>query len=169
MFGPPIGKHFIFFIDDLNMPMLETYGAQPPIELLRQWMDHGGWYDRKQIGKTFLSAYSDPLRVVFLRSTFRAIFLSFSFFSSGTFRQIVDIIFACAMGPPGGGRNPITQRFTRHFNFLSFTEMDDTSKKKIFSTILGSWMGMCDSLQHWLAFFFVFLEQGKCGYSRCVL
>uniref|UniRef100_A0A8C4NS28 Dynein, axonemal, heavy chain 1 n=1 Tax=Dicentrarchus labrax TaxID=13489 RepID=A0A8C4NS28_DICLA len=107
VFGPPIGKYFIFFIDDLNMPMLETYGAQPPIELLRQWMDHGGWYDRKQIGK----------------------------------RHIVDINFACAMGPPGGGRNPITQRFTRHFNFLSFTEMDDASKKNIFSTILGSWMG----------------------------
>lgn len=63
----------------------------------------------------------------------------------GAFKNLVDINFVCAMGPPGGGRNAITPRLTRHFNYLSFAEMDDISKKRIFSTILGSWMG-----EHWV-------------------
>jgi len=46
---PEANKKGIIFIDDLNMPRKEKFGAQPPLELLRQYIDYEGWYDRTNL------------------------------------------------------------------------------------------------------------------------
>lgn len=111
VFGPAAGKQFIIFVDDVNMPMKEEYGAQPPIEILRQWFDNAGWYDRKAL----------------------------------EMRKIIDIIFVCACGPPGGGRNHVTARFYRHFNIINYVDMSDKSLFLIFSTILSNFLSLFDA------------------------
>ena len=39
LLGAPAGKSTIIMIDDINMPQTEEFGAQPPIELIRQFVD----------------------------------------------------------------------------------------------------------------------------------
>lgn len=103
-YGPPVGKRYTIFVDDLNMPKREEYGAQPPIEILRQWYDQQGWYDRK----------------------------------SYQFTTILDITFVGAMGPPGGGREPVSNRFLRHFVHVAFPDMSDGSLKLIFGSVFSA-------------------------------
>ncbi|RYY36723.1 hypothetical protein EON62_01570, partial [archaeon] len=50
LFGPPTGKRMIFYVDDLNLPYIETYGTQNALSLLRQIMDHRSYYDRTDLG-----------------------------------------------------------------------------------------------------------------------
>ena len=49
VFGPPGTKKMIYFIDDLNMPVVDKYGTQQPIALLRQGFDYEAWYDRTKL------------------------------------------------------------------------------------------------------------------------
>eukprot|EP00929_Paragymnodinium_shiwhaense_P087551 TRINITY_DN476_c0_g7_i1.p1 TRINITY_DN476_c0_g7~~TRINITY_DN476_c0_g7_i1.p1 ORF type:complete len:2666 (-),score=827.08 TRINITY_DN476_c0_g7_i1:96-7328(-) len=110
IFGPPQGKKMLVFIDDINMPFKEEYGAQPPIEILRQIFiktpQGYGWYDRK----------------------------------GWDFRQLVDLNFLAAMCPPGSGKNDITDRYSRHFNLVFVTPFDDESLNRIFTTVVNKFL-----------------------------
>ena len=108
--APAGNKKMIIFVDDLNMPEKEEYGAQPPIEILRQWMDYFGWYE----------------------------------LGTNEFMTYKDIQFAASMGPPGGGRNHITQRYLRHFNKFYIEPFDQESQELIFTTIVDWWFAKQD-------------------------
>ncbi|CDJ49023.1 hypothetical protein EBH_0056020 [Eimeria brunetti] len=46
--GPSGRKLLLCFVDDLNMPKPDEFGSQPPLELLRHFLDYGCWYDRSR-------------------------------------------------------------------------------------------------------------------------
>jgi dynein heavy chain, axonemal len=46
--GPSSGKTMVMVIDDINMPLMDEYGACPTLELLRQILVQGGMYDTKR-------------------------------------------------------------------------------------------------------------------------
>jgi P-loop containing dynein motor region/AAA+ lid domain len=39
----------VYFIDDMNMPLVDKYDTQSAIELARQLVDYRGWYDKAKI------------------------------------------------------------------------------------------------------------------------
>jgi len=103
VYRPPGGKSSVIFIDDLNMPKQDEYGSQPPIELVRQYAEYGGWYDRSALD---------------------------------VFVEVKNCELLCAMGPPGGGRNQITERLTSKFQILNLPMPDALQIKRVFSCIL---------------------------------
>ena len=104
--GPPGQTKAIVFIDDVNMPIKELSGAQPPIELLRQFLTYGGFYNR----------------------------------SKPRWLQVIDTSLCCIAGSPGGGRNPLSQRFVQRFSMFCIPEPTEDTLKYIFENILLSFL-----------------------------
>jgi len=48
-FGPPPNHILIYFMDDINMPLVDVYGTQSPICLIRQLIDYGIVFDRDHL------------------------------------------------------------------------------------------------------------------------
>ncbi|KAA6382715.1 MAG: putative dynein heavy chain, partial [Streblomastix strix] len=84
------------------MPAPDTFGSQPPLELLRQMLGTGGWYDRTQLA----------------------------------FRAVKGVSTVAACGPPGGGRNKVSQRLTALFTQLWVPQPNEKSLIRIFNSIL---------------------------------
>jgi len=65
-YGPPANKKCVFFIDDLNMPYVDTYDTQSAIMLVTQMMSYAQVYDRaaleekKDLVDIFFTACMNP-------------------------------------------------------------------------------------------------------------
>ncbi|XP_015175416.1 PREDICTED: dynein heavy chain 3, axonemal [Polistes dominula] len=101
VYGPAMGKKCVLFVDDMSMPQKETYGAQPPIELLRQFIDHGYWFDPKETSTLYLvdilliAAMLPPgggSNVVTHRLTRHMHIIGIEFFEEGTLSKIFTSI-----------------------------------------------------------------------------
>ncbi|XP_030250577.1 dynein heavy chain 11, axonemal isoform X3 [Sparus aurata] len=48
-YAPVSNRRMIYFIDDMNMPAVDSYGTVQPHTLIRQHLDYGHWYDRQKM------------------------------------------------------------------------------------------------------------------------
>eukprot|EP00930_Biecheleria_cincta_P042962 TRINITY_DN29559_c0_g2_i1.p1 TRINITY_DN29559_c0_g2~~TRINITY_DN29559_c0_g2_i1.p1 ORF type:complete len:4097 (+),score=999.81 TRINITY_DN29559_c0_g2_i1:1152-12293(+) len=107
LLSAPVNKTIVILVDDVNMPLVEEYGAQPPIELLRQMQDQRGFFDRKQ----------------------------------HFWKEIENTTLLLCAGPPGGGRNQMTNRFSRHSMVLYMPPTSEEAMTTIFSSIITGFLG----------------------------
>ena len=130
VYGPPLGKKFIVFVDDINMPDKDDVDSQPSIELLRQLLDHQIWYDSKELFTMKLIEMVCIFFINFVKIIGTLVCLHFIIVCL-QFSQVV----VGAMRPPDGSSKAMTGRFIRHFNTINIDLFQDHTITSIFSRI----------------------------------
>lgn len=115
----------IVFCDDVAMPSKDTYGSQPPLELLRTWLDHGYWSDLVDTTKIEL------VDMVKIKQKI------FNLQSDHNFRFCLQQTLMSAMGTLGGS-NFIFPRLYRHMFVVAVDSFEDSTIIRIF-TAIGEW------------------------------
>jgi dynein heavy chain len=121
-YGPTPGKRLMVFIDDMNMPQVDTYGTQQPIALLKLLLERGGLFDREKdlnwknmkdlgyvasIGKPGGGRNSVDPRFVSLFSVFNV-----TFPSQASLKKIYSNILAGHLGQFGEEVQPLAGAIT---------------------------------------------------------
>lgn len=57
-FRPFFGKGGVVYLDNISLPKRDQFGYQPSLELIRFYLENGGWYDRQD-----LSVFTDIKKV----------------------------------------------------------------------------------------------------------
>lgn len=100
----------ICFIDNADMPDPDSFGSQPPLELIRQLIGgvgkRKGFYDLKKM----------------------------------FFKRVEDISFILACAPNGGGRNSPSPRLIRHFNIFNIPNLSKEDMFTVYHTILSGFL-----------------------------
>ncbi|GBG69585.1 hypothetical protein CBR_g4417 [Chara braunii] len=139
--GPCRHRRMVVFIDDLDMPMADQWGQVPILELLRQMVEHGGYFP---IPCGVLFTQVEGLCHVASMRGFR---LRRSYHRSGVgppsraaHPEETAGAVGFARGNFGLGRRPLAMtgvaRLIRHYNVLMFPEQSGSALQTIFSVIL---------------------------------
>jgi dynein heavy chain len=106
IFVPTCDKNLTLFIDDISMPFVNKWGDQITLELVRQFLEFGGYY---------LIGDAD---------------------NRGIMKKIEKISFVAAMNHPKGGKNDIPNRLKRHFFIFNMVLPSEASINDIYGKII---------------------------------
>ena len=106
VFVPFYDKQMTLFIDDISMPFVNKWGDQITLELVRQFMEFGGYY---LIGDAE---------------------------NRGNMKKIEKVSFVGAMNHPKGGKNDIPNRLKRHFFIFNMVLPNEQSVNDIYGKII---------------------------------